>query len=899
MSGKRKDQDFYDEIEAHLRLEVEQLISEGMDPGEAALAARRAFGNVTSSRERFYESNRVMWLETLVRTSLYALRQMMGAPVSTAVILISLTLGVGLNTSMFSLTDQALARSLPIPQPESLVQLQWEGTFVLGGSGMGNVGYGHLIPFPLFRKLEREAPGLEKPFARSSARVHLGTQGGAQPVNAELVTGSFFSSLGIQPALGRLIDGSDDRSPDGHPQVVLSNAFWQSQFGGDPDILGEAVRINGFPMTIIGVAAPGFYGMDWGQPTAVWIPMMMKARVTSGWTGFEEHRARFAQVYARLPIGATREQIQQRLAPWFQDYLLTDTQRSDWPVVTEDQLLGFLDSKLRLLSGAQGQAHLAKRMERPMLILLGAAGLVLLLGCLNVANLSLARALTRRRATALRTALGASRRHILGESLVESAIFAVLGTGLGALSAPWVSRFTLALLLEGTSGRVAISANLSGRVLLFTVVLTGLITILAGMAPAFFAASVHPIGALRQGGAGAAHGVHLRKVLVVGQFALALILLIGAGLFARTLGTLRSGGPGYPTDNLLMFRISPANDGYDRVEAKVLLRRIQERLRQLPDTAEVGLAAWEMLTGGGWNNPVTVATAGGRIATDQSLPMNGVTPGFFDALGVSLLYGRAFTAGEVTSDKWAPSVAIVNQEFVDRYLEGASPLGDHLAFGTAPDADPRIEIVGVVQSFRDFRLREPEAMIFFPLWQLMPDNATFFLRTRTASETAGETLRKSIRDLDPALTVLSLRTLDDQLDRLLLKERLLATLVSTFAILATLLAMIGLFGVLSFSAERRTKEMGIRRALGATRWSTGALILREAMALALTGLAVALPASWALGRLIDSQLFGVTSTDLSTIAIASTALLFVALGAAALPAFKIGQLRPLDVLRRD
>ncbi|MEM7357275.1 MAG: FtsX-like permease family protein, partial [Acidobacteriota bacterium] len=601
-----------------------------------------------------------------------------------------------------------------------------------------------------------------------------------------------------------------------------------------------------------------------------------------------EHRARFAQVYARLPAGLSRRQAEMQLAPWFEAYLQADVQRADWPSVTEEQLQGHLATELRVMAGAHGQSWITRRIEQPLAILMGACGLVLLLACLNVANLSLARAYAGRRATALRTALGASKRRILGESMIESAVLALLGTGLGALTAPAVSRFTLTLLLDNETGGAALRPELDLRALLFALGLTVLVTLLSGAAPALFTASMRPIEALRQHAGGGGGSSTLRKALVIGQFTLALVLLVGAGLFARTLGSLRGDGPGYATSNLLMFRLAPAKDGNDFAQTRRLIHRVRDELGQQPEISAVGVASFEMLSGGGWNNPITLATATGRVVSDRSLPMNAITPGFFAALGVPLLHGRDFRPADATAEGWGLKVAIVSQELVDRYLGGENPIGDRLAFGTAPDADPDIEIVGVVRSFQDFDLRQPEPQVFFPLWQVNTADATFYLRTDAASDTAAEVIRQTVKAVEPALTVFAVRTVDDQLDRLLVSERVLATLASTFAVLATLLAVIGLYGVLAFSAERRKKEMGIRLALGAPRWSAGGLIVREALALVALGLALALPIAWALGRLVESQLFGIHPMDPATITAAIVALLAVSLGASALPAVRVG-----------
>ncbi len=896
--SKRHDEDFHAEIEAHLQLEIDELVDGGMSRAEAARAAHRAFGNVTRSRERFYESNRWLWLDHLARNTRYALRQMKRAPVSTAAILLSLALGVGLNTSIFSLADQALVRPLPVEDPQTLVQLKWNGIFVV--AGMGSNGYGNLVPFPLYHQLRDEGDVFADLFARTTANVHLALKDRSLPVNAEIVTGSFFETLGVNPRLGRLFTESDDVVPGGHPQAVISHEFWWSQFAGRESVLGEQLRINGVQLTIIGVAEKGFQGTDWSVAPSIWIPMMMKEAVT-GWGGLDEHRSRFAHVFGRLKDGSTRSQAVAHLEPLFDRYLLADTELADWPSVSEDQLAGFLGSQLDVVSGAKGQSWAAEEISSPLLILAGATGLVFLLACLNVANLSVARVLGARRATALRTALGASRRRILGESLVESTVFAVIGGTLGALLAPTVSRFVLTMLGEGAGG-TGLNAGLDLRVLGFALATTAVLTVLAGTTPALFAAATPPALALQQRGAdgmGGPRGAAVRKAFVVAQFSLALLLLVSASLFAQTLGKLRAEGPGFSTTNLLMLEISPRNDGYDAGNAKTLVRRLQERLEALPETAEVGVAAHSMLSGGSWNNPVTVVTDQMRVATDRSLPMNAITPGFFEALGAKILMGRSFDETDSVDEGWDLRSVILNKEFVDRYLEGKDPVGGRLAFGTAPDALPEIEVIGVVESFQDTGLREPEPQIYFSLWERRVGSGTIYLRTTTDSEYTMNSVRTAMSEVDPTLTAVSLRTVDDQLDRLLVTERVLSTLASAFAVLATVLAMIGLYGVLSFSAERRRNEIGIRMALGASRWSAGSLLVREAAALAVLGLVIALPAVWGVGQLVENQLFGVQPTDLASI-LAAAAILFAAvLAASAYPARKLSRVKPLEALRAD
>lgn len=893
----RSDRDFADEVESHIRLEADQLIEEGMDPDEALMAARRAFGNVTRSQERFYHGNRRMWLDDLVRNTRYALRQMRKAPISSAIIVLSLVLGIGLNTAIFSLADQTLMRGLPVEAPERLAQLDWNGYFV--NSGNGSVGYGSLIPFPLYRQLRAENDVFTDLFARMSTEVHAAIGDAVEPMVAEVVTGSYFSTLGVTPALGRLLGEADDSQPDAHPVAVISHELWQKRYAGDPGAVGSTVRVNGRELTVVGVAPDGFFGTDWSLPAKLFLPMAMKTVATPGWDGLERSGERFVHVFGRLRPGIDRARAAVTLEPWFDAYLAADTAREDWPRLDDAQMGAYLASRLEVLPGGQGQSRMAPLITAPMLILVAATGLIFLLACLNVANLSLARALAARRATALRSALGASRRRIAGEQLVESGLLAIVGSIGGALVAPLVARAVITFFPRQGVADLGLTPDLDLRVLAFAAAITALTTIFCGVAPALFAASVRPAAALKKQAPGVVGGLSLRKAMVVGQFSLAVVLLVAAGLFARTLSTLRAQGAGYSTSNLMMVNLAPRNDGYELDATKPLMTRLLDAVGGLPEVERVGLSAWPMLSGGGWNNPVTIQGEE-RVVSDRSLPMNGVSREFFEAIGAPIVRGRNFDHREAWDEPgWRLRSAIVNEALVDRYLGDMEPIGARLAFGTRPDANPQIEIVGVVKSFQDHGLREPEPQVYFSYWERPFRTGTFYVRGRSTTATLATAVRGAVREVDPALTILALRPVEEQLDNMLAGERVLATLAIAFAVVATLLAMIGLYGVLSFSAELRTKEIGLRLALGAPRWSAGGLIVREAWKLAMIGLAVALPACWALGRLIEGQLYGVQPMDAPSLLGAVATLVAVSIVASAAPAFRVVSLDPLEVLRDD
>ncbi len=897
MSQKRSNDDFAQEIEAHIQIEADHLVDEGLSPDEALLAARKKFGNVTAARETFYESNNWNLLASVFRDVRYAARSLKNSPIATAVVIVSLALGIGFNTAIFSLADQALLRPLPVEQPERLVQIKWDGPFQ--ERGMGSVGYGTMAPYLLYKDLREENEVFDDVFASGAFDVQLTAGQQSEPVTAEVVSGSYFPTLGVRPVLGRLLSDEDDRERDGHPVLVLSYEYWQRRFGGSPGVIGQTVLMNNYPMTVIGVAEQRFRGIDWSLPPDIWATIMMKTRVTPTWDGLNERRTRFLHVFGRLKPGIDAAQAQAQLQPWFQSYLQADTEREGWPQVTEQQLQEFLASDLTLLPGSRGETLVSQFVEQPVLILLAATAMVLLLTCLNVANLSLARVLARARVTALRSALGASRLRVMSDQIIESSLLAAIGCTAGLLLAPLVSRWVLAVLPTRTDGGLALSADLDLRVLLLAAAITAVATLIAGIAPALWAASVNPITAMRQQTAGLAGGFGLRKALVVGQFAFALVLLVGAGLFAQTLTKLRDQGPGYSTSNLLTFKLAPIAAGYPLAEGKPLMKRVLAAVEALPDVERAAVGRFPLLNLGGWGNPVTIQTDH-RFATDENSIMNAVSPDFFETLGIPLLSGRAFDERDANEDsRGAMRVAIVNEEFGKRYLNGESPLGAMTGIGAAPDTATNMEIVGVVADFQDHNLREPEPQIYFPLWQRGVEQGAFYVRTRSASTAAVASIRDAVRKIDPSLALLEPHTMDNQLDRMLASERLLSSFAWLFAAVATILAMIGLYGVLSFSAARRMKEIGIRLALGAPRVAAGGLIVREAALLALIGLAIALPISWMLGRLIESQLYGVSPMDGVTIATAAGVLLLVCLAASAVPARKASSVDPLEALRAE
>ncbi len=815
--------------------------------------------------------------------------------------LLSIGLGVGANAAIFSLVDQALFRLLPVSEPERLVLLDWRGTFVGYGWGTSN-----LMSFPFYQQVRAENEVFDGVFGRHPTLVNLAVETTPEPVSAEIVTGSYFAVLGVRPFLGRLIADSDDLEPGAHPVVAVSYDYWRTRLGAARDIIGRTVRVNNHPMTVIGVAEPGFHGIDWGEVPSLWIPTMMKRQATPSFDWLLDRRGRWLHVFGRLKPGVTVQQAKAGLQPWFTAMLVDDTRREDWPRVSDEQRRRFLASTLDVVPASHGRSDMRGRLQRPLVVLLAATALILLLACLNVANLYLARGFARRKEAALQLALGASRGRVARALLVQSGFVALGGAALGILLAPLVIHALISFLPESAAA-VDLSSDINLRVLLFAIGLAMLTTVLFGLAPAVQAAGARPGIVLKEDSGTIGTGIGLRKALVIGQIALALVLLIGAGLFVRTLITLRAKGPGFITTNQVMVSIDPARNGYSLPESDRLIRILLGNLRSLPEVESAGLAIATLLAGGSWNQPLTLE-ARQRLVTRGAVHCNAVSAGFFETLGVRVVAGRDFnerdshdvddlvsSSGPQTNERTFRS-AIINQSLARRYFGDVNPVGARLGIGDRPDTKANVVIVGVVEDFSYRGLREMDDQVFFPYFEGGGRGGTFWVRTRTSSQAAIAAVRAAVKQLDPSLPIRPL-TVNDQLDRLLVNERLLASLASAFAAVAILLAMIGVYGVMSFVVTGRTREIGIRLALGASSRATVWLILRDGIIMLIAAISLALPVVWGLGRFIESQLFGVRAMDWPTMTAAAVVIALVALAASGMPVRRAVSVSPVEALR--
>ena len=834
------------------------------------------------------------WLDDRRRDVRYALRMLRRSPAFTATALLSLALGIGGNAAIVSLLDQVVLRHLPVREPGRLVQIDWNGHMLAT-----TYGFGELLSYPLCRDLQEQTRVLDGAFCRHPARVNFSIGQRNEPVGVEIVSGSYFLVLGVRPAHGRLIDPSDDQQIGGSPVVVMSYQFWQTRFGGAPDVIGHRVFLDKYPMTVIGIAPPDFTGMDPNAAPALWVPATMSqhaARIDSGWNRVLDRRAAWMHVFARLKPGMTIQTAEAGLKPWFTAMLEEESRQEFFVNATPDRRRDFLRSTLDLLPAPSGISMLREMLTRPLWLLLGGSVLLLMLASLNVAGLLLARGAARTRELTTRMAIGATRGRITAQLLAES-LFLTLGGGvLGLIAAPIVSQTLLSFMAQDGE----IRAQVDHRVLIYAFLASLVTGTVCGLAPVVQTGRIPLMASLKERSrAGSAGGVRVRKLLVICQMAFTLILLIGAGLFVKTVVRLHE-RVGFASSNLVMVGINPYGLGYTLEDAERAMRDVDRRLRELPVIERVAAANTMMLTGG-WSAGLVTIQADERSVSDRVVARMRVGPGFFATLGTPIVAGRDFDQREIRPPgaPLAPRTVIVNESFARRYFKGRSPIGASMGFGAGINTVTDVEIIGVVKDFSRRNLRDAEVeQAFLPFWMRDSDDGTFYMRVRGGAEAASASIRAAIAQVNPAMPV-TLRTYDDQIQQSLRTERMLATLSSGFGALALLLSIVGLYGVMSFVVTQRTQEIGLRLALGATRSSAVWLVVRDTLIMIAAGTLVALPATWTLRRLIEAQLFGVRAFDAPTVVLASGVLVAVALAATMIPAWRAASVSPTDALRLE
>ncbi len=914
---RNPDREFDDEMRAHLSLLTERYIREGMTPGDAGSAARRQFGNTALLQQDRREMRTIRSLEALWRDVRYSARQFRLDRAFTATAVLSLALGIGANTALFTLLDQLVLRLLPVQHPERLVMIWSTGPHFGGNAGPRAASY------PMYQDFERNAPAFEFVFCRFDTPSSVTLDGRTERVTAELVSGNYFQALHIGPAVGRVFSPeADDRLYKGHPSVVLSDQYWMRRFAADPKIVGKKILVNSYPMEIIGVSAAGFTGLDPASSPDIRVPILMAPLMTPGRDDLGNRRSQWVQIFARLKPGNTVESARASLQPLFHQILQQEVREPALSRISQHDRDQFLKRTALVERAATGYSGLRQQYSTALIVLMCMAGLILVIACSNVASLLIARAVARQKEIAVRLAIGAGRTTLVRQLLVESVMLSLVGAALGLALSVAATRGLLNM-LPSNGATLMLRAQPDARILLFSIGMAFATGLLFGVAPALQATRLDLLTTLKNlvgavtGGSGSAK---FRKGLVTAQVALSFLLLMGAGLFARTLANLKNTPTGFESaENLVSFQVDPAKDGYTVSRTRGFYTDLLRQIRALPGVKSAAYAMWPLLNGREWDLTIAVDGHLAALGEDMQVYYNLVSPGYWRAMGIPLLQGRDFderdrTGGDdkpavfsqakiqnVQSDPQPWTVAIVNREFAQHFYPGQEPVGRYIGCCHGPGAKPSIRIVGVVENSL---FAGPRAgvrrQVFLPyLESASPAAVTFYVGTAEPSAAVFPTLRGIVAKLDASLPIYDLKTLQTQLDETLSTERLIASVSAVFGVLATVLAALGVYGVITFVVARRTREIGLRMALGAPRSWVLWLVLREVLIVLVGGLIAGLPAAYLLNRYVSSQLFGVTPTDIWIAAAAVVTLGLVALVSGLVPARRASAIDPLTALHYE
>ena len=865
----RSERELDDELRFHLEMQMEDNRKAGMDPVEARFAAMRSFGGADPMKEAYREARSFPAIEILAQDVRYAIRTLRNNAGFTAAAVLSLTLGIGANTAIFTLIDAVLLRQLPVRDPLQLVQLT---------APQGTQRPMETFSYPLVHALADHREIFSGLAGFSPVTFRAGPPDAVEPVPGAWVTGEYYQTLGLEPVIGRLLSPDDDR-PGAEPAAVIADGYWARRFGRDPAIVGRSIRIESASVVVVGVSPPGFTGVDVGQIADLTVAGGALPQILPD-NGAYWIRSNYCmlRVIARPRAGLSRDQASAHLA-------------AIWPGLIESSpFRKGLMSGPELRSAATGWTDLRRQFRLPLLVLMAVVAMVLLIACANVANLSLARASARQREIAVRLAIGASRARIIRQLLTESLLLSFCGAALGLGLACFGSRFVVDLISSGPAGAIVLDLAPHRQILLFATLAAVGTAMLFGIAPALRATGPGPAMALKNSPAHFSNPrTRLAPALVVFQVALSLLLLIGAGLFLGTLRNLRHFDAGFSREGVLLVDVNERKAGYDGPRLTSFYRESLDKIGRLRGVASVSLSNATIFSGGSVGYGVRVT---GTSAAPVNVDFHRIGPRYFETLRTPILEGREFT---LRDDRSAPQVAIINEALAHQFFPGGHPVGQYLSIeGIAAPA----EIIGVAKDVRSQSLREAAAAaVYVPFFQRNETlTATFEVyATGSLSEVASE-LR---RELQPATGAIEIRPLSARVERTLVQERLVATLAGSFGALALILAGIGLYGLLAYTVTRRTREIGIRMALGAERAEVLRMVIRQALQLLAGGIALGLPAAWLASRWVASLLFGLTPADPQTSLAATAVLGACGLVAGFLPALRASRVDPSLALRYE
>jgi predicted permease len=887
-----------EELQFHIDRQTQANLAAGLPAAEARRQAILSFGSRESARDQCREQRPVWPLESLLRDFRYGLRGLLRNPGFTAVALLTLALAIGANAAVFSLLDQALIRALPVKDPAQLVVLSFAGGVSghIHSDGGNTPGHRHEFSYPMYLDLRDKNAVFSGLIAAAPTTVGTTWNNHAESVPAEMVSGNYFQTLGVQPALGRLFVSADETSPGANPVAVLSFDFWKTHLAEAP-VAGKTLLINGTPFTITGVAAPGFHSMVWGRVPSVYVPITMQHVVEPEWEYLHDHHSFWLNIVGRLRPGIKPAQAAASVNPLFRS--LRASEFSSNHDQSPKARTAFVDrAHLNLDAGAKGFSPMRDNVRTPLTIVMGMVLLIIGMAVVNVASLLLVRAAARSREFSVRFALGATSWQVLRQLLAEGLLLGIAGAAIGLALAPQALHLLIRWMSSGSPDAPVFSATLDWRVLLFTIAATLLASLFFSLAPAMQFRNPRLTDALKQQtGTSSGSGLKLRRTWVALQIGFSLVLIIGAGLFVRTIQNLRNVNPGFATDHLLQFDLAPEAAGYPPAQIAPVEQRVLDSIAALPGVRAVGATNDSDLAGNGRGGDVAVSGYTPKPDEEFDVELPWVSSGYLHTLGVPLLAGRYFNASDTATSL---KVAIVNASFARHFFGSpAATIGHHVSRPDRPKTDS--VIVGVVADVKHTTVRDPALPTSYTLFaqEEKPNALTYYVRTWQPPDTAANSIRAAVANIDSKLIVSDLTTLKQQIDESILTERIIAMLAMAFGILATLLAGIGIYGILAYSTAQRTREIGIRMAFGAQRWTVIGLIVREVLVLAGATIAVTVPISILAGRSVRSQLFGVSTADPAIYVAATLLLCVVAALAAFIPARRAATVDPARALRTE